>query len=148
MKAVHNDGSESVMKLSKALYGLKQAAKEWYTKLKSVLCSLGFTHSTVDPCCFHVKNSGDRIFLLVYVDDIIVAEESDNDCEFVMGKLKYNFEFSAMRNTHFFLGFEIQRDRRNRMIFISQTSYMDKILRRFNMANSSASIPMSPGIIT
>lgn len=85
--------------------------------MKSVLCGHGFTQSTSDPCLLHMDNvNGIRIFLLFYVDDIVVATESKVDCGAVMKKLLENFELSSMSDTHFFLSLEIQRDRETNTI--------------------------------
>ncbi|MGT5972193.1 reverse transcriptase domain-containing protein, partial [Escherichia coli] len=62
-----------VCKLNKALYGLKQAPQAWFLKLKTALQSWGFTSSQADVSLF-IKRQGNKvIFLLVYVDDILVT---------------------------------------------------------------------------
>jgi hypothetical protein len=62
-----------VSKLEKALYGLKQAPRAWYSKLSSKLVELSFKASKVDTTLFYLNTSKLVIFILVYVDDIIVA---------------------------------------------------------------------------
>jgi hypothetical protein len=62
-----------VSKLEKTLYGLKQALRAWYSKLSSKLVELGFKASKVDTTLFYLNTSNLVIFILVYVDDIIVA---------------------------------------------------------------------------
>ena len=47
----------------------------------------------------------------------------------------------------YILGIKIHRDRSRRMIGLSQETYIDKVLDRFEMANSKRGhIPMSHGI--
>jgi Reverse transcriptase (RNA-dependent DNA polymerase) len=62
-----------VCKLHKALYGLRQSPRAWYNKLKDTLLQLGFLTSTSDPLLFHFHQGSDLIYLLVYVDDIILT---------------------------------------------------------------------------
>jgi len=57
-----------VCKLDKALYGLKQAPRAWYSRLSTKLHELGFKASKADT----------SIFVLIYVDDIIVASSAQN----------------------------------------------------------------------
>jgi histone deacetylase 1/2 len=63
-------------RLDKALYGLKQAPRAWHARLCSVLTSLGFTPSTADTSLFILRRPTITVYLLVYVDDIIVVSSS------------------------------------------------------------------------
>jgi hypothetical protein len=65
--------SHHVCKLDKALYGLKQAPRAWYARLSVKLLQLGFQISKVDNSLFYLKNKDVTMFILVYVDDIIVT---------------------------------------------------------------------------
>lgn len=65
-----------VCKLDKALYGLKQAPRAWYSKLSTQLQKLGFAPSKADTSLFLYKKGNITMFVLVYVDDIIVASSS------------------------------------------------------------------------
>jgi hypothetical protein len=66
-----------VCKLDKSLYGLKQAPRAWFSKLSSKLQELGFLASKADTSLFIYNKSGIIIYLLVYVDDIIVTSSSN-----------------------------------------------------------------------
>jgi hypothetical protein len=66
-----------VCKLHKALYGLKQAPQAWFTKLSHTLLEISFSSSQLDPSVFVYHNNGSHIFLLVYVDDIIVTGNNE-----------------------------------------------------------------------
>jgi hypothetical protein len=65
-----------VWKLDKALYGLKQAPRAWYSWLSAKLIYLGFHASKADVSLFFYNKGDITIFVLVYVDDIIVASSS------------------------------------------------------------------------
>lgn len=62
-----------VCRLHKALYGLKQAPRAWYTRLSQSLLDLGFSSSLVDSSLFTYHHHSIHIFVLIYVDDIIVT---------------------------------------------------------------------------
>ena len=62
-----------VCKLNKALYGLKQAPRAWFDKLKFALLDKGFKNSISDSSLFIFKNDSFIIYVLVYVDDILIT---------------------------------------------------------------------------
>jgi hypothetical protein len=66
-----------VCKLDKTLYGLKQAPRAWYSRLSAKLCELGFQASKADTSLFYFHHNSISMFVLVYVDDIIVASSDE-----------------------------------------------------------------------
>jgi len=62
-----------VCKLNKAIYGLKQAPCAWYTELTNFLISVGFRKTHSDHSLFTLHSHNTVIFLLVYVDDIVIT---------------------------------------------------------------------------
>ena len=70
---------QHVCKLEKSLYGLKQAPRAWFAKLSSKLQELGFQPSKADTSLFFYSKGRISIFVLIYVDDIIVASSCQNE---------------------------------------------------------------------
>src|SRR5699024_9700362 len=60
-------------KLKSPLYGLKQAPRCWAEKLKSIMTSLGFQQTKADKCMYVKTTNGELVYILVYVDDILIA---------------------------------------------------------------------------
>ncbi|CAI7858960.1 unnamed protein product [Closterium sp. NIES-53] len=62
--------------LNKAIYGLKQAPRCWYARLVEALEALGFKVSGCDKSLFMTEGEEEKLFLLVYVDDILLFSPS------------------------------------------------------------------------
>jgi hypothetical protein len=70
---VSENQSHLVCKLNKSMYGLKQSSRQWYLKFNNVIYSYSFVENVVDRYIY-LKVSGSRfIFLVLYVDDILLA---------------------------------------------------------------------------
>jgi hypothetical protein len=76
-----------VCKLDKAIYGLKQAPRAWYSRLSEKLVKLGFQASKSDTSLLFYNKGGITIFMLVYVDDIIVASSSQEAIDAMLNGL-------------------------------------------------------------
>jgi histone deacetylase 1/2 len=98
-----------VCKLDKALYGLKQAPRAWYARLCGKLVQLGFTPSKGDTSLFYYSKGSVTIFVLVYVDDIIVASSSSAATKALLADLEKEFALKDLGDLHYFLGIEVKR---------------------------------------
>jgi hypothetical protein len=141
------EGSEHlVCKLKKSIYGLKQASRQWYLKFDSVMASHGFEENPLDECVY-LKISGSKfIFLVLYVDDILLASSDLNLLHQTKDFLSRNFEMKDLGEASYVLGIEISRDRTRGLLGLSQRNYIDKILKRFKMDKcASGDAPMTKG---
>ncbi|CAI7923195.1 unnamed protein product [Closterium sp. NIES-53] len=87
----YDDGSGRVCRLNKAIYGLKQAPRCWYARLVEVLDALGFKVSGCDESLFMTEGEEEKVFLLVYDDDILLFSPFLERIKEVQGKLKETF---------------------------------------------------------
>jgi hypothetical protein len=90
-------------KLEKALYGLKQSPCACYSRLSHKLQSLRFITSKEDISLFFYMKASIVIYLMVYVDDIIVINSSPQAVEALLADLKNDFAFKDLGYLHFFL---------------------------------------------
>ncbi|KAK4411591.1 Retrovirus-related Pol polyprotein from transposon RE2 [Sesamum angolense] len=76
-----------VCKLERSLYGLKQASRQWNLEFTHKLEQYGFVQSANDHCLFTMHTNLGQLFLLVYVDDILITGPSLSDIESVKSYL-------------------------------------------------------------
>jgi hypothetical protein len=120
-----------VYKLSKALYGLKQAPRAWYECLRDFLITNSFKVGKVDPTLFTKTIAKDLFICQIYVDDIIFGFTNKSSCEEFSRIMIQKFEMSMMGELKNFLGFQIKQLQDG--TFISQTKYIQDILKKFGM---------------
>ena len=75
------------------------------------------------------------IYLVLYVDDMLIAAKKKYDIQKLKGLLSAEFEMKDLGAARKILGMEI-RDRERRRLFLSQRSYIQKVLARFGMSSS------------
>ena len=91
-----SEGEHLVCKLNKFIYKLKQASLQWYLKFHEVIASFGFEKNIMDQCIYQ-KVSGSKIcFLVLYVDDILLAINYKGLLYEVKQLLSKNFDMKDM----------------------------------------------------
>jgi histone deacetylase 1/2 len=131
-----------VCKLHKSIYGLKQSPRAWYSRLSDMLHQLGFSAAKTDTSLFVFHQAGITIYMLVYVDDIVVVSSCPQASAALIRRLGAAFPVKDLGPLYYFLGVEALRDSGG--MTLSQGKYATDLLRRTNMDKSKAvSTPMS-----
>ena len=126
--------SDHVCHLKKAIYGLRQSPRAWYMELKSYLVGCGSVNSKSDASLFISHNNHTTLFLLVYVDDIIVTGNSPSAVQQCISNLTTRFSLKDLGTLSYFLG--VQAAHIPHGLFLSQTKYINELLLKYNMQNS------------
>ena len=140
--------ADKVCKLQRSIYGLKQASRSWNLRFDKVIKGFGFVQ-TYGEACIYKKVSGSSIaFLVLYVDDILLIGNDIELLKSVKGYLNSSFSMKDLGEAAYILGIKIYRDRSRRLIGLSQSTYLDKILKKFRMDESKKGfLPMLQGKI-
>lgn len=134
-----------VCKMKKSLYGLKQASRQWFLKFSESLMRLGFQKSYSDHTLFIRRVNGIYTSVLVYVDDIIIASNNDDDVTQLKTDLQSSFKLRDLGPLRYFLGLEIARSSFG--ISVSQRKYTLAIIEDMGLlACKPSSIPMDPNV--
>jgi hypothetical protein len=95
------------MQVREALYGLKQAPHAWYSRLSAKLCDLRFKAPKAGTSLFYFHHDSISIFVLVYVDDIIVASSDEKANAHLLRELSHEFALKDLGDLHYFLDIEV-----------------------------------------
>src|SRR4051812_48764381 len=138
-KGFFMEGEEHMgYRLKKSIYGLKQASGQWYLKFNDTIKRFGFKENVEYNCIYAKFKSGKYIFLILYVDDILLAS---SDVSLLLETKKFlssNFDMKDLGEASYVLGIEIHRDRKNGVLGLSQKAYCEKILKKYNIHASNA----------
>jgi hypothetical protein len=100
--------------LKKSIYGLKQASKQWYLKFDETIRSFGFKENEEDNYIYAKFKNGKFIFLILYVDDILLTSSDVSLLLETKRFLTSNFDMKDLSEASFVVVIEIHRDRRKK----------------------------------
>jgi hypothetical protein len=126
-----------VCKLDTTICGLKQAPRAWYSRSEK-LQMLGFSPSKGDTLLFFLHDRGVTMYVLVHVDDVIVASSSQEATTTLLRKLEDDFALKDLGDLNYFLGIEVSKIKDG--ILLSQSKYAMDMLKKAGMVNCK-SIP-------
>jgi hypothetical protein len=115
------------------LYELKQAPRVWYSRFATYLTTLGFIEAKSDTSLFIFRLSSDTVYLLLYVDDIILTTSGTELLRRTTSVLQRKFTMKDLGPLHHFLGITVER--RPDGLFLHQRTYTLDILKRAVMAD-------------
>lgn len=139
-------GTEDIICLLKrSLYGLKKSPRQWYLRFDEFMISHGYYKSQYDSCVyFKVLTSENRIYLILYIDDILIACKDREEIEILKMKLSFAFEMKDLGAATRILRMQIVRDINLKTLFLSQSMYVKTVFNRFEMSSAKpVLVPLS-----
>lgn len=142
-------GKNNIVKLNKSLYGLKSSPKCWNIKFNSVMTREGFERSECDSCLYKKCYGKDKMFVLLYVDDILIFGTNEEDMLKFKEILSNEFKMKDLGRISSFLGINVNQNLETGVTEMDQRKYLENILKRFSMENSKTmSTPMDANFNT
>ncbi|KAK1605540.1 hypothetical protein QYE76_029213 [Lolium multiflorum] len=118
----------------------------WNRRFDKVIKDFGFIQCHGEACIYKKVSGSSVAFLILYVDDILLIGNDIELLSSVKGYLNNSFSMKDLGEASYILGIKIYRDRSRRLIGLSQSTYLDKILKKFRMDESKKGfLPMLPG---
>jgi hypothetical protein len=123
-----------VCTLNQALFGLRDSAYLWNEEMDSKLRQIGF-HPLEDDPCVYVKGKGMNLtIMMIHVDDFIIAAPHDEDIQQVVDELRQFYDMKDLGEPKQYLNCALHRDYARKTITMSQTAYVQKVLRTANVS--------------
>ena len=130
------------------IYGLKQSGRVWHKTLKCKLEKSSFSPRTANNTVyFRFRDNGSIKLAVWYIDDSLLADDSQESMDHMVNDIRGSFEISDLGEPSQLLGIWISRNRDLGMIHISQPSFIDTIVKQFNISSGwLVTSPMDPSI--
>ena len=119
-----------ICKLDKSIYGLKQTFKQWHEKFDNLVISNGYKINESDKCISYKSENDVCTIICMYVDDLLIFCSNIHDVNAAKCLLTVNFATKDLSEASLILEIEITRSKKE--IFLDQTHYIEKILKKYN----------------
>ena len=132
----YETGDNKVCKLQKALYGLRESPRAWYDCFNEYVEKLNFVRSNYDYCLYVNNTSKDSIYILVFVDDLLICCKDQIKIKEVKTDLMKRFAMKDLGKISQYIGIDIDySDDRSKMT-LSQTKYIESLAQKYNLENT------------
>ncbi|KAF2888063.1 hypothetical protein ILUMI_18110 [Ignelater luminosus] len=133
----YKDGSDRVYRLNKALYGLKESPRAWYDCFNDFLKTLGFHRSYYDYCLYVKKENDSLIYILLFVDDLLICSKDRQAIVHIKNSLFKKFKMKDIGKVKNYIGIDIDYEYGlNNTLTLSQKSYIESLAKRYGIENS------------
>lgn len=99
-----------VRHLQRALYDLKQVPRAWFQRFSQFLLIIVFIASRADSSLFVYHSPHGVIYLLLYVDDMVITGSNSSMLRSLIDRLAKEFSMKDLGDLHYFLGIEVVRN--------------------------------------
>ena len=144
---VNPKGTSKICKLQRSIYGLVQASRSWNIHFNKLIKAYSFIQICGEACIYKKVSGSSVAFLILYVDDILLI---GNDIEFldsIEGYVNKSFSKKDLGEAAYIFGIKIYRDRSRRLTGLSQSTYLDKVLKKFKMDQAKKGfLPVLQGV--
>lgn len=128
------------------MYGLKQASRAWHKTVDALLKALGFKRSESDPSLYILETKSGLLFVLVYVDDMLLVGKIQEELRAIAERIGKRVEIRIEPDVAKFLGIINHRNRVDGTLQLSSPHMISEMLHKFEIQNASvSSTPLPPG---
>ena len=138
--------SRLVCRLRCSLYGLKQSPRAWFGRSSSVVQEFGMTLSTTNHSIFyHHMSSRQCIYLIIYLDDIVITGNDQDGIQRMKQHLFSHFQTKDLGKLKYFVGIRITESKSS--VIMSHRKYVLEILEETSMLDCKpVDTPMNPNV--
>ncbi|XP_068990370.1 copia protein isoform X2 [Neodiprion pinetum] len=143
----YEDGTKRICKLIEALYGLRESPRAWYECLDEYLTKLNFKRSEIDNCLYSHGVGENIMYVLVYVDDLLICCKTESKLKKTKVLLSERFKMKDLGEVKEYLGINIVYDYKRGDMKLSQEKYIESLACKYQLEGSRLySTPMETNL--
>ncbi|KAH9784304.1 hypothetical protein KPL71_009603 [Citrus sinensis] len=124
--------------LVEEIYMIQPDGFKWYKRFDQFMKGQWYTRNKFDHCVYFRKlQEGSFIYLLLYVDDMLIASKSKDEIEKLKTQLNQEFEMKDLGEVKKIIGMKIYKDRARSKVSLSQKQYLKKVLQQFGITEQT-----------
>ena len=108
------------------MYGLSESPRDWYKCFDDYARRVGFQKSNVELCLYIHGKGNDTLYLLNYVDDILLCSKNEKKIRKIKGLLSERFRMKDLGEIKEYLGIKVQYDYLNNKIIVNYIRHLWK----------------------
>lgn len=132
------NNSSTVCRLNKSIYGLKRSPKCWNSKFDTLMKNEGFNRSENDYCLYSKYFKNDQLYVLLYVDDLLILGTNLETVNRLKSTLHTNFCMKDLGVISQYLGIDVKLNLNQGYIQLSQERYLNEVLQKYGMQDCKA----------
>nr|GEU73229.1 zinc finger, CCHC-type [Tanacetum cinerariifolium] len=112
----------------------EEAPKQWHQKFDKIVLSNGYLLNQADKCVYSKFDAfGKGVIICLYVDDMLIFGTDQVQVDLTKEFLSSWFSMKDMRDANVIFGIRIKHESNG--ISISQSHYIEKVLKKFNYSD-------------
>lgn len=129
------------------MYGLRECPRTWYECLDAYLRGLGFKRSKIDYCLYFLQNNNEKVYLIIFVDDLLICSKDRELLGSIKRKLAVRFRMKDMGQITTYLGININYDYGKGNMTLDQESYIKSLAKKYGIEDAKLyAIPMEQNL--
>lgn len=118
------------------MYGLRESPRDWYECFNDYMIEVKFERSKYDYCLYTGMMNGEKLYLILYVDDLLICGSSMKAISELKSLLQQRFRMKDLGQVQNYVGIEIEYFQDKGELFLCQEKYIESLAERYQIKNS------------
>ena len=114
---------------------MKESPRDWYECFDEYMIKLGFRESNVELCLYIHGKGKNIIYLLIYLDDLLICSKDKNKIQKVKNLLSDRFEMKDLGEISEYLGIEVDHNYCRNEMKLKRTKYIESLANKYKVHN-------------
>ena len=115
---------------------MRESPRAWYECFDTYIKKLGFNRSESDYCLYMLHEKDETIFLILFVDDLLICGKNGNRIEEIKINLSKRFSMKDLGEIKIYLGINIDYNCKKGIMKLDQSAYIESLAQKYNITDA------------